>query len=204
MTVYGRSRNPGQVDPGVIPRTLSDSFNRADNASSLGSTDGGSLSPLAWTVPRGQFGISGGKAYQSGSRNDATNSMLVDIGVPDFDATWTFSTNERSYPGPLFRASAADSGLTVYESLVSSTISLYKRVGPTSNSLVASSASGGPWSGIVRVRAVGTSVKIWVDGTLRLDTTTSECLTQTGIGVSSYRDANGTTWRLDSLDVVLA
>src|SRR5262245_57529908 len=82
-----------------------DSFNRADNASSLGSTDGaGLLDPVAWIPQLGTWGISSNQAYKSGG-SSAEQSAVIDAGTADVIVeVTTAARNFANGAGLVFRA----------------------------------------------------------------------------------------------------
>lgn len=85
LGLYGAARP-------VISTIITDSFNRADNASSLGTTDTGE----AWEVSAGTWGIVGNRAYRSAGATGQRSHASVDVGsmshrvevrIPDIGTT---------------------------------------------------------------------------------------------------------------------
>lgn len=104
---------------------IKDSFNRADNATSLGSTETGQ----AWQPLNGTWGISNGKAYSVSDNSD--DICVFDVGKSDFSITCTFNcqtngTNLRVI-NLIFRVLDAGNFLMTREN--QGALELYKRVG---------------------------------------------------------------------------
>ncbi len=77
------------TSPSSVPTlVVSDTFNRANSATSLGNTDSGQV----WTATKGTFGISGNQAYISGGC-PAPAYAVVNAGITDATIQVTLSTN---------------------------------------------------------------------------------------------------------------
>lgn len=78
---------------------VSDSFNRADDATSLGTADSGQ----AWTAELGTWGISSNQAYLVTSAGDAQNTAWVETSETDGTAQVTIAVVGGSNVGIVFR-----------------------------------------------------------------------------------------------------
>ncbi len=86
---------------------ITDSFNRADSSSSLGTTDTGQ----PWTALAGTWGITGNKAYKvTGS---AQGWAVVESGVSDCTISVTLSGTTNAGGGITFRATDANNNLFI-------------------------------------------------------------------------------------------
>jgi hypothetical protein len=151
---------------------LSDGFNRADSAVTLGSADVGG----AWTAHLGTWGVSGNRAYlaAAGSPSDNVVSLssayLADGYV---EADLTLST-VRANAGLVFRS--LDNNTFLMARLVKTPangndiIELYKRVSGTYTQLAAVSAAGLVLGGTYKLRAefYGGQVYVFVNGVQRI------------------------------------
>lgn len=79
--------------------TITDTFTRADNASSLGSTEGANVK--VWSALAGTWGINTNRAYNSTSVS--SDLAVVDAGVADCTVSMTFGVAPNFF-GLAFRA----------------------------------------------------------------------------------------------------
>src|SRR5580765_3407619 len=156
-----------------------DTFNRTNNTSSLGTTDGaGSLDPLTWTQSTGTMGIISNTAYASsipGSRCFAT----VDLGTADVDASVTISTIGQS--GLLFRWS--DSTHFWIWIAISTSSFLFKFDPGAGYTQVGTTQTGAANGDVMRVVANGSAIEVFRNGTSKITTTDSYAASGTNHGL---------------------
>lgn len=176
---------------------FTDTFDRADNLSSLGSP---------WTTHAGQFGVvssdgrytgtleySGSSGWPGGVDPRVAVAATVDVGSADMVVEWNSSpTSGHTYR--LFRTSGATSSLAVGASSKSPNTIYLGRIEPSGNTAITSTSSPGWQTKRVRVETLGTSIKVYVDGTLTLSTTSSFNSTATRAGIGG----NAIGWVPDS------
>lgn len=148
-----------------------DSFDRADSAVSLGSTDGGRLPGQAWTALVGTWGISGNQAY---CPSDADASAVVlDAGLADYvvqytrTGTWTDGTNLRKLDCIL---RCLDANTLLFLDVAGGNIRLFKRDAGVQTQVGSSVAITGLVNGtshVLKAVCQGLSIHVFVDGTLR-------------------------------------
>jgi hypothetical protein len=167
-----------------------DSFNRADSTSSMGSTDGsGTLDPLTWTAQLGTFGITSNQGYPfalSGGRAVAT----VDLSQANVDISLT-STSSNS-AAIVFRYSDT-SNFWIWWNDGTSNTALWKRVAGTFSQVGSSHGSAGS-SDVLRVVVVGSSITAYRNGGVLETQTDSFNSSATLHGIYS----NNTAGRFDS------
>lgn len=148
---------------------LSDSFNRADNAASLGSADVGG----AWTAAAGTWSILSNKARMTTVTLDAyailTSGFLAD-GYVEVDVTLSAA---RADVGVLFKYLDTNNTLMLelYRAGAGNNINLYKRTAGSWSTLATTGATAGLVLGQtykVRVEFYGGQIYVYVDGVLRL------------------------------------
>lgn len=170
--------------------TIVDTFNRADSASSLGTTSDGTAT---WTVLQGgPFGISSNQAYMPGSI--ASSVAYVDPGDADTTvavkvAALTIST---AAAGPAFRVSSANNYWAVY--CLNTTATLYKVVGGAFGSQGTFTVAAGDTISVV---LSGSSIVAKRNGATQLTVTDSTFSTATKHGL--YMEGSST--RLDDFSV---
>ena len=191
----------------VGPLLVSDSYNRADSAS-VGSTDGGALSPLAWATGAGASLLS----YKIASNQLASNNspsiepMWVPVGFPDVRVQIDVTTlpDSGANLGLSLRATGVNdlfwfgvdfaSGFKVY---------LQEREsvgGGVINHVVSTSTYTAPCT--LRVDMWGNQLYCHVNGTLIGTATSTFNQTATNHGVWTNNDNTGTldnfkVWQLD-------
>lgn len=152
----------GAVGPVVL---VEDSFNRADNASSMGNADSGHV----WTTQSGTCGIISNQGYASGGASNAI--ATVDTGEADIDFTILMvpgGTAGARNSGAVYRVT--DSQNLLMARLTGGGVEIHKRVGGTFT-LLASAVVTSSSSYILRVVIVGADIDVYTDGVLRLSHT---------------------------------
>ncbi|ANY67312.1 hypothetical protein BBD42_13130 [Paenibacillus sp. BIHB 4019] len=178
------ANDSGGVTP--VNPLISDSFDRADSASSLGNADTGQT----WTVHTGTWGIQGQRAYTpSGTENYAT----IDSGIVDYRAEVTLSVRvNRS--GLVFRF--LDSANYYRFVLSSTTVFLQRRLLGVTTSL--SSFTVTPADGdVLRVVLNGMNIMAYYNGELKANVNDITFLLPTRVGMESA----GSSCRLDNFKV---
>jgi hypothetical protein len=183
-----RTRIPGPLISQVSGVT--DSFDRADSSTSLGSTDGGSLSPLAWTAQNGTWGIASNKAYLVSATSQAV--ATVDTGLADADVAFDVTMESGSNIGIVCRL-IDNNNYLMCAWYFGTTLELYKNDGGSFISLGSVSQS---WANgttyRLRITAVGDQIKVYLDGVETLTHTLS------GADQSKYGAATSHGLRSDS------
>lgn len=177
MTTYGRQRRPGRTRvPGALlaasgPAGVSDTFDRADSSSSLGATDGGSLSPLTWTAQSGTWGISSNTAYLVSATSQAV--ATVDTGLADVDVAFDVTMQSGSNVGIVCRL-IDDNNYLMCAWHFGTTLELYKR---DTGSFTTLTSAGQSWvNGTtyrLRMTVAGDQVKVYLDGVEKITHTLS-------------------------------
>ena len=160
----------------------SDSFNRANNTTAVGSTDiayGGSLGSLAWTTLTGTCGISSNQAYPSATASPVM-SAVVDLGTADVDLLVT-ATSSSGIAGVVFRAVDA-SNFWYFGSSNGSNISQLWHIVSGSTTQVGANVAGGVDGDLIRVIAVGSTIQCFRNGHLVMQVTDSTFSTATKHG----------------------
>lgn len=185
---------PFQTSKGVL---VFDSFNRADNAASMGNADTGQ----SWQVLSGTWGISSNKAYLASVTSQA--STVVNAGVPGIamtsDVTLS-STLNRAAPGLVVRTIDDSNYLlaTITKASTNDLIEIYKRDLGVFTQLAqlvgAGNVNGTTYS--VRVTAIGNTISVYRDGVLKLSHTlvgadATKFATPTLCGIRVHNSATG-------------
>lgn len=170
----------------------SDTFNRADNASVLGSTDGGTLSPLAWTTHLGTFGISSNRAaqtaaagtYYTATINPAVTDGKLTITIPVVDVAFAYGICAR----------LSDASNFIHIEYSAGALSLYKRVAGSFTSLGSQTLSlvAGDTIGL---KIAGNVISVYWNGALQFSATDSFNNTATRWGLVTA----SATQRYDSM-----
>jgi hypothetical protein len=165
---------------------LRDSFNRADNALTMGNANTGQ----AWIPGMSTWGISSNQAYSIDTAG--TDMISIETGVSNFSvsATVKFSVNE----GIIFRYADANNHLVLR--INSTTLGLVKGVASVFTSI--GSYSFTPVVGtLYNIKAVcnGSSIQVFLDGVLRITATETANQTATQSGL---RTAISTAGRFDN------
>ncbi len=181
MTLYNdqfirHAFHPGFIGPAPTPITLlsADSFNRANSAVTLGSTDGaGSLDPLTWFAHKGTWGISSNTAYCPTLGSSPTEAHAeVHLLTGDVDSTITFTTLGSGSIALVFRYQ--DTFNCWFWLTASGSTGLYRR--QSSSSVLQGSTHAGAANGdVMRVVSSGSAIQCYRNGSL-LETKTDSFL----------------------------
>lgn len=169
-------RYPGSIrlaqDSFVRNPVVTDSFNRADGA--IGSADTGQ----AWTAGSGTWSVVGGKAQQTaaagGVRTQVVDSGLVDVAM-QADIAWG------SLAGLVFRYTDGTNYYVAKISQGAGQIQVSKFVAAAETVLGSAGLLAGPTT--LRVENVGSSIKVYQNGTLVISITDTTYTTQTKQGL---------------------
>lgn len=193
MTAYSRLRTPGLIEVASHIRGtvigLSDTFNRADSASSLGSTDGfASADPAAWTAASGTWGINGNQAYCPS--NTSFGTAWVSSGLSDNITTVTIGNYGDNNHGFMPRYVDNNNYLLILLASYGVYISSYTS-GSLTHHVVAGSATTGD---TFAARCVGSTIEVFKNGssTAFLTSTVTEHQTATKQGL--FNNGTGTKW----------
>jgi hypothetical protein len=173
----------------------SDSFNRPDNASSLGNADTGQT----WSLNtggsyNGNMGISSNQAYTTNTLTNRACGSVVDTTHENVEITVTL-TGAQMYQGIICRF--VDSQNLIYMNHDGTAY----RIGKTVNGVdtIISSVSKARNNGdILKVVANGSNICGYLNGFLILSVTCTDMLTATKHGIQSFTN----TGRLDNFKVV--
>lgn len=142
-----------------------DSFSRQNNASTMGSADTGQV----WAPQSGTWGISDNRAYAV-----AAGTTLLAVGASDVDLTAEVTRPAIGTIGIAVRASGDTKRLALYFNTGSSVLMLAVIGGTTPETLgTYDSALGAGVSGTLRLKAVGTAVTAYLNGTAVMTATLS-------------------------------
>lgn len=156
----------------------SDSFDRSNSTTNLGSTDGGTVQ--AWTQDAGTWGINGNAAYISA----AANSMATVAGMADFEFLEVTMSTWGSGEGYLMFRFDDTSNRMRWGQNVGSAAQLQVISG---GSVTATYVSGHILSqgDTLGVRAVGSRIDLFVNGDLKLTVEEETNLTNTRVGLQT-------------------
>jgi hypothetical protein len=165
--------------PGPSVLLSSDNFNRA-NSGFPGSTSGpGSRDPLAWTTTQGQLGISTNQLYAPAAAADG----YVDLGTPNVDISITLAVVDVNGIGIMCRYGDLNNHV-YFTGNFNSNWNLIKRVSGVNTGLLGGLGfinSGG--GSVVRIKADGDNLSVYIDGALKGTVTDSWLNTTTTHGV---------------------
>lgn len=167
----------------VLSTIVSDSFNRADSTTSLGTAETGQT----WTALNGTYGISANTAYQPTLVADSL--AVVESGVSDGEVQCKLSTNS-NIARIVFRAIDKSNYLFVQnDHLGGQNVTLYKVVNGTMTRIdyVAQARNA---NDVYRIVLAGTSVKVYVNDVLKLDKVVEDHVTATKHGIGNSYSAN--------------
>jgi hypothetical protein len=113
--------------------------------------------------------------------------FIADIGAIDMDISARITLGGGGGAGLVFRYAGSGAGTGFMVVIVNSaTVGLFEWDGATLNTVSNIAHSEGDYvNKVLRVRAAGTSIKTWFDGTAYQDLVNADHLTQTGFGVRS-------------------
>lgn len=159
-----------------------DSFDRANSSSTLGATSGeGSLGALNWTAQLGTWGVSSNQAYCPTLDGGTLNGIAtIDVGTGDVDVTVTTSVADTGSQGIILRYVDANNHVRMIGD--NTQCSLSKTVAGSPVGII--SNFGACQSGtVLRVQAVGTEYRVYIDGELKGTATDSSFTTATKVGM---------------------
>lgn len=147
----------------MVALLTADSFNRTNNASSLGSTDGaGTLDPIAWNPEAGTWGITSNAGYCP--TNTVRGLATIDTGHANVDVSMKFpSSGGTDGYGFAFRISDT-SNYWFIQGSAGGTISLVKRVAG-SNTTVGTSITTFTNNDVIKVKAINNVITVYKNGT---------------------------------------
>ncbi len=176
-------------DAGV---STSDTFNRADSTTTLGSTDGGTSLTWQYDAPvfggTPSWGIVSNTAYTPGTGAGLARSPVayVDIGSGDIDLSVTLAT-AGNQGGLIFRWSDSANYWFFLNSLIDNVMYLGKRVAGVSTILAG--AAGAAGNGVaLRVVALGSSITAYSGVTVKATTTDTFNATATKHGLITQNE----------------
>jgi hypothetical protein len=161
---------------------VQDSFNRADNALTLGNADTGQT----WGVTPNAWGISGNQAYSVDTTTTDYASITGTINPFKMSATLKFS----SYEGIMLRFS--DTNNHIFARIGSSDITLQKRVAGASTTIgtyTFSPVVGNSY--LVQAICNGSNIRIILDGIERINVTETFNQSAIKVGIKVFASAAG-------------
>ncbi|MCM3130945.1 hypothetical protein ACFQ3J_00405 [Paenibacillus provencensis] len=173
---------------------VSDTFNRADNNTSLGTADTGQ----AWQALSGVFGIVGNTA-QLITAAGTTNTAVVDSGISNCVIKATLATNS-VITRIAFRVTDATNMIFVQSNQGSSNYQILRVVDNAQTSIA--TVSRAPAAGDeITVNLDGSSIVVLINGTQAMSVTEAFNLTATkhGIGVRNTPSSSIDNFRVEAL-----
>lgn len=179
--------NPARFAPAGPTVIVSDSFDRANGA--IGTAD----TAQVWTEAVGTFTV---------ASNQATTATGDGLAVVEGAADGTLEVSGLAGTSPgtpvsslVFRYSDTNNFWYVYDYHGSGSIALRKKQGGSDTEFASAGRTGsGGWHDYKAVLS-GTSIQIYLDGTLKISTTSSFNQTATKVGLRSSAGASaGSTW----------
>lgn len=145
--------------PRPFPASITDSFNRADSATTMGSTDTGQL----WVPNHGTWGINGNRAYEVATAADNQETTVVQSGIADCTIAVTLAI-ATSQAGICFRCSDPNNLWVVLSTGTAGALQTYKRVAGTFTQL---GTNGLPCANgdVLSVVLSGSSITVKKNGT---------------------------------------
>lgn len=167
------------------PLIIRDTFSRPDSVLSAGSAETGQV----WQALLGTWGISAGQLYiPTPYGSSGVDRLVTDLGRANIDLSVTFVVNTADMR-LLFRFQDVSNEILFYNT--GTKYSLSKRVSSTLTELGAySTVANGD---IIRVRAVGSNIRIWINSIERISVTETALMNQTKIGFSGF-NRNDCRW----------
>lgn len=200
MTAYGHQRIPGKIDPIAVQTTggVTDSFNRTNSTTTLGTTDGTrGGDPATWlTSGSSVWGINTNQAYCT--TNTAHQTAVVETNMSDVTVSCKVSAFGAVNQGMVFRFQDASNFLWV---LCQSGQVYYCRFVAGSQTNV-TNVAGYTAGDTISVTAVGTAINIYRNGVNIISQTDSTFQTATKHGL--INNSSGSTARYDDFSVVVA
>lgn len=190
---------------------VADDFNRADSTGLGLTSDGNYLwyritsdsyySAYTFT----DFNIVSNKAVKSSaSSTTSMNSAMLSIGVQNFDASANFYRSAKQYVDPSFMFRCATTGGSQFSSgvhivTVSDLVYVFEWDGGTRYTTASASVSMTN-DFLMRVKLVGTSCDVWVNGTLAISTTLTRGAAGGGFGFG-WAQYTTQTFSFDNLTI---
>jgi hypothetical protein len=171
---------------------VSDSFNRANSTTTLGTTDSynGGTAKSWQTVNAAIFGINSNQAYQVSGTNGIA---FIDAGVSDCSVSF-INTTGLTYSNPIVRIVDVNNHISIQND--GTKLFVYKRVSGTYTSL-GSVAYVQSVNDLIKVRMQGTTIEVFVNGVSKITVTATEYATSTKHGFSPA----DTTRRFDNFQI---
>jgi hypothetical protein len=161
-----------------MPLTADD-FNRANNTSSMGQTDGGgTLDPLTWTNSQGTNGILSNQAYCS-ALSSFRGIGTVDCGQSDVDITAQIINPAAGAIGFVFRYQDINNYWMAVGNFGTTTALIKNVAGSTTTPY---STGGGATNDILRVVAIGSTIQFYRNSILLQTITDNFMATKTRVG----------------------
>lgn len=153
-----------KVEPNML--LASDSFNRPDSTTSMGSTDGpGSLGSIPWVMQSGTGGITNNKAYGVGGSDIAT----LNLGTGDVDLSVQIITFQGGF---MFRCTNPSNNWYCYNSTAAGNPTIIGTfIGGTFNNQAM--INGAAVGDVLRIIANGSSLEFYRNSNLIYNTTNS-------------------------------
>lgn len=191
---------------GGVSLPVTDTFTRADNASSLGVADTGH----AWTTHAGTMGINGNRAYcpTLGSIGTFTGSIAtVETGEADvtIDITMPTARSAISFDGIIFRYSDNNNFLLARYSWQNVRVQFDTMVGGSFFSAVDSTGISPPQAHdgmVMKLVLNGSSLELFIDSVSYIVRTDTFNQTATRHGIVVGNSVDTTNSRLDDLSIV--
>jgi hypothetical protein len=189
--------------PGAVPSgaEIFDSFNRQDTnywlggTPSIGSTEGGSLGPLAWNSGNSAFGIVSGRAYMAAAPTVAW--ATVPLSQANHSAEVTVERVGTGKNGVIWRGESDDDFLYAgYEFAGGADKVLIARfTGGVLTAIIAEPNAAPTWTSI-KGQCVGTACAVYLDGsgTPLHSWTEPTLLTGTRVGIAAYQGNSFARW----------
>jgi hypothetical protein len=170
---------------------VSDSFNRANSTTSLGSTDsynGGTSK--AWQIfGNAVYGINNNQAYISQSATSGHGSAYVEVNKSDVAVTTTFSViDPAEFPKIAFRIVDAENMLMLMADAGTGNYLLYKYVSGSSTDIATGTSFAN--GDVIRIEANGSNIKVFKNGTNIINVTETSYQTATKHGLMLYKYPN--------------
>lgn len=181
------SRRRGRRQSDGTGLSITDSFTRADNAASLGTTETGAK---AWTALNGTWGILSNQAYLASLTTDGV--AVIDAGVADCTVSMTVRTTAGNQ-GIAFRGvDASNHWRAVF---LGTNLYLQKKVATVNTDAPGSPVAVTPADGdVLSVVLSGANITVKVNGVTKyaitdaqFQTATKHGLCQSGTGATSYK-----------------
>lgn len=208
-SVYVMQSLWGGVSTPVVLST--DSFNRADSTTTLGTTDGsGTLDPLTWTydyqsgAPGGHaIGVLTNRAYEYNGTGGYVAFAMVDAGKADVELSIKLET-QNTYSGGILIRYTNSSTFAVVRTDGNGKPYITKSAGSLGSMTNIVSGSNGDFSAgdTLRVVLSGDGIQVYNGTTLKLSAADPMASTATKHGLMYEASSNTTGHRLDDFQIV--